>query len=45
MISAVFQRDYSSYWVENRSEVVGKTGHGEANPKMAAEIKARFNKG
>lgn len=44
MIPALFQKDYSGYWVENGSEV-GKTGRGEANPKTAADIKARFNKG
>lgn len=30
MIRAVFQKDYSGYWVESISER-GKTGHGEAN--------------
>ena len=42
MIRAVLGKDYSDYWVENRSEGL-KTEHREVNSKIVVAITARFH--
>lgn len=41
MIRAVLGKDYSDYWVENRSEG-HKTEHREVKSKIVVAITARF---